>query len=257
MRRRNVTPTWRGKMSRSSMITSDICTRGRVGRWPLTSSTKLLFLFSDPIRAKPSTGCWGERNPGMLHLKVVCTLLVRVVIINIPVNLAVKLAGWCRRGLYRWFCATDHAHTPLSTVLQGVTHLFRLMSLAVCAILYIYLNSQNTKSTVETKATEATLWVMAYSCSEGLLRCQYLPFLFRTNTAFPLAGVDHFVRQEVVLQPFYRLVRTWIPSCLQVSSHQSQKQYHLFYLPRQIWNFCCHPLCNGDELNFFIVLKIK
>lgn len=35
-----------------------------------------------------------------------------------------------------------------------------------------------------------------------------LSMFCRTNAAFPLAGVDHFVREEVVLQPFYRLVRT-------------------------------------------------
>lgn len=36
----------------------------------------------------------------------------------------------------------------------------------------------------------------------------YFQFPCRAVAAFPLAGVDHSVWQEVVLQPFYRLVRT-------------------------------------------------
>lgn len=98
------------------------------------SSTKLSFLFSDPTRARPSTGCCGERSPGTLHLEVL-SLSLFFFVLKVPVV-----------------------------------------------------------EKTDVSAATATQLRLSMFC--------------RTNAAFPLAGVDHFVREEVVLQPFYRLVRT-------------------------------------------------
>lgn len=40
----------------------------------------------------------------------------------------------------------------------------------------------------------------------------FLNHIYRTNTSFPVAGVDHFMWQKVVLQPFYWLVRAGLCS---------------------------------------------
>lgn len=70
MKRTSVTLIWSVRTSRSCMITSDTSIRQKQRSRVWMSSTRASSPCWDPIRARRSTGCWGERSTKAAALKV-------------------------------------------------------------------------------------------------------------------------------------------------------------------------------------------